>query len=157
MLIFANWGTYCLSKFYLDLIFAKISSREKNTQKQFSHVWRKVRSRSRRSTVADSSSKLAEPRGIPRGMRRDFGSNRGEFHARDYPRLFSPDVTNYFLRAACLREHLTRTKIQAMWDGHDWTVVRWSSSCTECRHVGIKFFDAHSQRFTAFLQRVFMD
>lgn len=119
----------------------RFSAREKDTREQF--TCDKVRSGSRRSTVADSSSELAEPRGIPRGMRRDFGRNRGEFHARDYPRLFSPNVINYFLRVALnvrtsgafLYEISSDVRRRA----RNWIVVRWSSSCVKRHRVEIKF------------------
>lgn len=131
-LIFANWKPRRSPEFSSGPRIFR--ARERYTE-QF--TCDKVRSGSRRSTVADSSSELAEPRGIPRGMRRDFGSNRGEFHALDRPRLFSPDVINYFLRAVRTFDEF-HTKIQAMWDGGARlncclmiVIVR--------HHVGIKF------------------
>lgn len=68
-LIFANWGTQSDHPNFLTRTrFSRGFPREKDTRGKF--TCDEVRSESRRSTVADSSSELAEPRGIPRGMRR---------------------------------------------------------------------------------------
>lgn len=114
--------------------FAKFSAREKGTERH-SRVKFDREAGVPPSLIRRASS--TEPRGTPRGMRRDFGSNRGEFRARDYPRLFSAGVINYFPRAVLnVRTFDASTKIRAV---HDCIVVRWSSSCIKRRHARIKF------------------
>jgi len=77
----------------------------------------------------------------------------GNSIARDYPRLFSPDVTDRFLRAVLAfdaYENSSDAKRRARLNCCP-TIVHRAPSRRD------KILDAHGQRFTAFLQRVFMD